>query len=312
MNGVAADPHRANNHLVSKGYQVNFAGPGDRLAILSATTGKVVDNRPVKTNWALRDFLTVTRVDGSLDDSLERDFGKVERKVLNQIRDITNTVVTPEQKEALDQVAGIHLVRSLSFAARHEEVVEQWFNDSVGRFSNDPHVYSLFEKEHGRSPEPDELRRMVTEVAMKAMMAGDRLTGGMRRGADALPEILANWRVQLVEAPDSMPGFVLADQPIVHALAEEGRYGFRSGLAVGDANLLLMPIRRRLAAFFTARPLRHFTLRTKRGLDTINAVFCRSASVEVACHPDDALTTSRLIRNLNRYPASALHDGRLR
>jgi len=111
-----------------------------------------------------------------------------------------------------------------------------------------------------------------------------------------------------------MPGFVLADQPVVHARPDEGRYGFASQLAVGDADLIMVPIKRRLLAFYTARPLvnRHFTLKTERGLRIINAALGRNAVKEVACHPDDARDVSNVIRHIDQYPASALTDGSMK
>jgi hypothetical protein len=109
-----------------------------------------------------------------------------------------------------------------------------------------------------------------------------------------------------------MPGFVLADQPVLHARPDEGRYGFASHLAIGNADLIIMPIRRRLLAFYTGKPLVNVTLKTKRGLRVINAALCRNAVKEVACHPDDARDTSNVIRHIDRYPASALSDGTLK
>ena len=109
-----------------------------------------------------------------------------------------------------------------------------------------------------------------------------------------------------------MPGFVLADQPVLPARRGEGRYGFASHLAIGDADLIMMPIRRRLVAFYTVQQMANFTLKTERGLGVINAALCRNAVKEVACHPDDARDTSKVIRHIDRYPASALSDGTLR
>jgi hypothetical protein len=111
-----------------------------------------------------------------------------------------------------------------------------------------------------------------------------------------------------------MPGFVLADQPVVHARPDEGRYGFASQLAVGDADLIMVPIKRRLLAFYTVQPLanRDFTLKTKRGVRIINAALCRNAVMEVACHPDDVSDTSHVIRYRDQYPASWLTDGTLK
>lgn len=109
-----------------------------------------------------------------------------------------------------------------------------------------------------------------------------------------------------------MPGLVLADQPVVHARPDEGRYGFASHLAIGDADLIIMPIRRRLVAFYTVQRMANFTLKTKRGLRVINAAFCRNAVKEVACHPDDARDGAHVIRYIDKYPASALSDGSLK
>jgi hypothetical protein len=268
---MAVDPHRSRNHLVSRGYQQNFAKAG-RLAILTTPTGSAIaGGRPTKTNWVQDDFLTVY-IDGTADDSLEREFAKVERRVLNQIRDITTIRLTAEHKEALDQVAAIHLVRSLTFAAGHEELVKKWFSDSVTRLAADPRVCALFEAEYGRLPADGELERMVAGMALKMMTVGDITANGMRRVSASLTEILAKWTVQLVEAPEWMPGFVLADQPIVHVRPEEGRYGFRSQLAVGDANLLLMPIHRRLAVSERGPQRRLFHADPSRGGGPIRAL----------------------------------------
>src|SRR3954454_17346380 len=99
-----------------------------------------------------------------------------------------------------------------------------------------------------------------------------------------------------------MPGFILADEPVLHARPKEERYGFTSGLAVGDADLIMVPIHRRLLAFYTARYQDHLTLRTERGLHVINATLCINAVSKVACPPDDARAMSRMIRNRDRYP----------
>jgi hypothetical protein len=44
-------------------------------------------------------------------------------------------------------------------------------------------------------------------------------------------------------------------------------------------------------------------VRTKNSLRWINSLLLRSADREVVCHPEDAQECSRLIANLDRYPA---------
>ena len=145
------------------------------------------------------------------------------------------------------------------------------------------------------------------------MQASPDLTAsGMRRVNSGIPRVLGRYHVQLVEVPTWMPGFVLADQPVLHARPSEGRFGFASQLAVGGADLIMMPIRRRLLACYTGQPLANFTLKTKRALQVIKAALCRNAVKEVACHPDDAREVSYVVRDIDRYPIFALTDGSLR
>ena len=72
--------------------------------------------------------------------------------------------------------------------------------------------------------------------------------------------------------------------------------------AVGDADLIIVPVSRRLAALYSGQFLPTVRIRTKASLRWINSLLIRSALNEVACHPDDALEASRLIKNLDRYP----------
>ena len=110
-------------------------------------------------------------------------------------------------------------------------------------------------------------------------------------------------------------GFVLADQPVLRARPDEGRYGFASQLALGDGVLILMPIRRRLVAFYTVQPLGESppdVLKTERGLEVINATLCRNAVKEVACHPRDARDVSNVIRRIAGFLASELTNGTMK
>jgi hypothetical protein len=101
-------------HLVSKGLQKNFARD-HRVAVLDAqSAAEIAPDRPIKSNWSQEDFLTYMDGTGQRNQSLEGEFARTEAKALNQIRDITPNKISPEQKRALDLVASIHLVRSLS------------------------------------------------------------------------------------------------------------------------------------------------------------------------------------------------------
>jgi len=302
-----------NQHRVSRGLQKNFAHD-HRVAVLDARSGALIAlDRPIKSNWSEEDFLTYVDSTGHRNQSLESEFARTEGKALNQIQDITPNKISPEQRQSLDLLAAIHLVRSLSFVKLHGQVTDVFFDNCVVDFLADPQVLEAFVSDRGRQPAPGELEFLVAAQTRKFQASPDLRANGMRHVNAGIPGVLARYQVQLVEAPSWM-GFVLADQPVLHSRPDEGRYGFASQLALGDADLIIMPIQRRLVAFYTVQPLvnRPFTLKTERGLRVINAALCRNAVKEVACHPDDARDVSNLIRHIDQYPASLLTDGKLK
>lgn len=301
---VTTEPVRRQQHLVSKGYQRNFADGSGRLSLLDARTGTVIDpHRRIKTNWRVQDFLSIPTPEGLVDDSLERDFAGHERVILNIIRSISPFgPISPEQKSALDRLAAIHLVRSHAFAEVHRRVVSDELNRSPMEIARDPRAIARFARERGRQPAPGEIEGIATGIAREFLGQPDILARGIKRGADAIPAILATSTVQIVSAHDRLPGFVLADHPVLHGKLSRGLFGFRDAGAVGDADVIVVPICRRLVAFYSRRHLENIQIVTKNGVNWVNSLLVRGALRELACHPDDALSVTRLIRDLRRYP----------
>jgi Protein of unknown function (DUF4238) len=288
---------------VSKGYQRNFADEV-WLSILDVHTGAVINPRQsIKSNWRVPDFLSVKGAEEEVDDALEREFAKDERVILNVVRDIRPfTKLASEQRRALDRLTVIHLVRSLSFQQKHAAVVTRFLSDDAPNIARNPELAARFERERGRKPNDGELEALVAEQAQELAAAPDLLAGGVRRGASVLDQLLARWTVQLVGVDETLPGLVLADHPVLHGQRAWGRFGFHSAGAIGDSDIILVPIRRHVAACYSASQLPDVRINTRNGVHWINSLLIRGADKEVACHPDDAMPTSRLIRNLDRYP----------
>lgn len=312
MEPVSEGPRR-NQHLVSKGYQRNFAD-GHWLAVLDANTGEIVcPQRSIKSNWRVTDFISVVSPDGDVDDSLEREFARSERVFLNVIREIRlHKPVTADQKAALDALAATHAVRSLSFSRAHDAAVRTVIEQLGPGLAGDERAVGLFARERGRPPGPGELEEIVAAVAIDFAEMPDLLVSGVRRVAAGLQQLLNKWTIQLVGSARGLPGFVLPDHPVVHGRRSEGRFGFRDAGAIGDADLIVVPISRYLVAFYSGDRLRDVQVRTKNGVRWVNSLLLRGADGEVACHPDDAQETSRLIRDLDRYPPRKLDTVTLR
>lgn len=190
---------------------------------------------------------------------------------------------------------------SLSFRDRHAEVVDRWATGDALKFADNPELRLRFRTEKGRSPHPGELEAMVAEQAAEIRQAPDRLAEGLRRSVPKIDQLLRQWSIQLIVVDPSLPGLVLADHPVLRGKRDQGLFGFNEAGAVGDADTILVPIRRHLAACYCPSWMRDVTIKTKHGLDWINSLLVRGAVSEVICHPSDALPTSRLIANLGWF-----------
>jgi hypothetical protein len=105
--------------------------------------------------------------------------------------------------------------------------------EAAADFLANSRLLELFVADRGRQPELGELASLVAAQARKFQASPDLRANGMRRVTAGIPGLLSRYRVQLVETPSRMAGFVLADQPVLHARPDEGRYGFASLLAIG-------------------------------------------------------------------------------
>lgn len=297
------EPPRRKQHLVSKGYQANFALAG-RVAVLDARTGRVIDSkRSIKENWRTQDFLSLVSNDGVVDDTLEREFAQQEQFFLNAVRDIKPfQAPTAAQKRALDALTATHLARSADYASAHAALADSTVETAVPRLAHDERVLNAFRRDRRREPKAGELEELIEASAAAFLVDPQYLLHGIRRVSTGVTDILAGLHVQLVALESRLPGFLLADIPVLHGRRDNGVFGFREPVAVGDADIIVVPVQRRLAAFYTADRLRDLEIRTKNGWCWVNSLLVHGAATEVACHPDDALSMSRLIRDMDRYP----------
>lgn len=296
-----AHPPGANHHLVSRSYQQNFASADKRVSVISTATGDVVDRgRAIKSNFALPGFNDVESIDGGHDASLEAAFGSIERPVMDQIRRVRPGYAGPDQRAAVAQHFAMHLVRSEPYRAMHDDIVEQLRASEGPKYESNPDV---FERAFGRAPSSDEVATIVSRC-LDEMTAGNRsVAQSTARQYVRIADKLNSLRMQILWIDgDDLPGFILGDVPVVHALVGSDRYGFRDKLAIGDADLIVGPLTRRTAVCFTMARDPTTRIRTRKLVDTINAVFWRAAESKVACHPDDVVATKQLGNRLERLP----------
>jgi len=294
------------DHWVSRGYQQNFASDDKRVAVFGVRLGRVIEpGRPIKSNFREHGFTTFLEA-GVPNDLLERAFASVESRVLNEIRTISVARRGPQQKADVANLFAVHLVRSPAFKAFHQHIGEQFREDDVREYATDAELIERFKRSEGRDPSDVELLDMSLRVYDEMVADPMSLVTTMIRQHDAMAEMLNGLHLQVVEVAPELPGLVIGDTPVVHAALKQGRYGFRDHLALGDADFIIGPLTRRTAACFTVRRFEPVRVKTRKRLDTINAIFLRAALAEVACHPDDAKAVRQTYSRLERLPASIL------
>lgn len=294
---------------MSRGYQQNFASDDKRVAVFDARAGRVVDaGRPIKSNFRDHGFTTFLDA-GVPNDLLERAFASVEARVLNEIRTIGSHRRGPQQKADVANLFAIHLVRSPAFKSFYQSIGDRFRQEDVTALATDAELRARFEASEGRPPDEGELLDLTLRVYDEMVADPMSLVTTMIGQHDLMAEMLNGFHLQVVQLAAGLPGFVIGDTPVVHAQLREGRYGFRDGLALGDANFIIGPLTRTTAACFTVRPLTPVLVKTRRMVDTINGIFLRAALAEVACHPDDAKAVRQTHSRLDRLPPSVLNRG---
>lgn len=283
-----------NDHIVSKGWQKNFANELHQVAVVDVNTCCVVQrDRPIKSNFAERGFMTQIGPNGEALRDADKAFQKIERRVLNKMREISvDCRITDEHREAVVQLFTIHLVRSQEFRDSQFAVLDRAELDFVRDWPKNPKLLDKYRVHLGRLPHPGEVEAIVSQW-FAAQRSGGVVFDTIDHSIKTIETVLRKWRLQVVGCPASLPGFVLGDVPVIHANLESRRFGFRDGLAVGDADVIMAPLSRRVMVCFTKDAKRPTTITTKQSVRALNALMIRVARHEVACHPHDGADLQR-------------------
>ncbi|MDO8391629.1 MAG: DUF4238 domain-containing protein [Actinomycetota bacterium] len=299
-----------NDHIVSRGWQANFTDD-HTVSILDVVTGKIVDDtRRIKSNFARPDFLTYLDSEGNPVRDVDDAFTKVERKVLNRVREIRVGNCKAEHRDAVAELFGIHLVRSDALRVAKLRLMGETAADYPARAERSEAVREQFIATLGRPPLPGELETMAWDWQKRQIETNEFFVENLPSMQQKMRDMMARYHVQVIEAPEPLPGFVLGDVPVVHANLLQQRYGFRDRLALGDCDYLAAPLSRRVAVLFTAQRLPHAVLATKKTVSKFNAVTLFAAHREVLCNPADVLHVKRLWAQRDRFRSSGPLAGR--
>ncbi|MGD9794415.1 MAG: DUF4238 domain-containing protein [Acidimicrobiia bacterium] len=290
------------HHLVSKGYQRNFADDRQRVVVIDKSTNRG-ELRPTKRTFAEPNYNSYTSGDGELVDELEREWSKVEAKTLRRVRELSPANARdPQMRVAVCSLMAVHLVRSKPFERVHHTLWGEVVTDIQVRIGDDERARRAFIADKGREPLPGEMAALASGIADQQSGTRFQLIDSMARIFNRVSAQLMTWELQVITIDPSVgASFILGDVPVAHARRASGRFGFRDGLAVGDADVIGAPITSTTAVLLTTERLPHVMFRTKVKVNALNVLFWLAAEREVAVHPSGERDALR-IKDLARRP----------
>lgn len=298
------------HHLVSKGYQKNFADGQHRLTVIDARSGVTLDRlRPAKLNWVENDWNTFWDESGDPNRQLEQEFARIEAGVMRRIRDVHAGTAQGAHLSAVINLAAMHLVRSRSFITFLRDVRSTAMPGIVDHFVNDRELTLRFETHHHRPPSAGELHLLVSRAAREHTESRQSELETVIAQHNKIADLLSQNTMQVLTIDEGLPGLPIGDQPVVHADLDSARFSFRDRLAIGDANLIFIPLTRRVAACLTRSPLSDTTISSTHQWKRFVDIQIRACLKEIAVHPDDALAVARLCRNPLKRPMRRTPSG---
>lgn len=287
------------HHLVSAGYQRNFGTADRRLDIIDPANGDVVEaGRAIRRNWRREHWHSVIdRSTGEVDTSLEDTFSKIETRFLDAIRHVRIDQMTPDRAGAVINLFAVHIARSEMLRPWSDELSDRELPYIIRELAASPKAVARFEAQRGRKPFAGELEAIAQQISDQRSASGEWRRDTIARNHDGVVERLQALHMQIVEIDDGLPGLVLGDVPVIHANLSEGRFGYRDRLAIGDADLIMAPLTRRVLICFSATPDPHVRVTTKRKLNDVINLLIRASVREIGCHPEDRLNLQRVCRN---------------
>ena len=273
-------------HYVARGYQRGFAD-GERI-ILVDKQNRTRKEVGIRHAFVARSHSTFADSKGQLRDEVDEEWGRIENMSIRNMRRVidTNANLDYEATTAIKAIAALHFARSESIrdaALRFEpEFIDQYAQNA----EIDERLQEMFLKEHGRIPVQGELRELALAGGEILVNSNRSQVGRMQHIYNRSLEIFEPFHVQLIRPMEGQSGFSFCDSPLVNHCRKTGKTGPKDGLAIGDSDLLLMPLDRYTCAALTATPESHVIVRPSL-VEYINHLTWEAAARFVAHHPKE-------------------------
>jgi len=276
-------------HTVSRALLRRFAsGTPRELSVLDLSTGKT-RRRGARGVFYERDFARhhVSQLE-LLWKSVEDPLGGVLDKLVSE-QDLA-----PEDHDVLKRCLALHWARSGGIAEAHARVYNEVLEDHIRTWAMRPDVLDrIFLEKTGLVPAGLQARLLALELLAEG---APEINDG-RYFAARLPQIfqaglgkISPHHIQIVTAS---PGteFCIGDTPVVTSRQDRAGWGPHQRIALGDAQMISMPLTPRFAVALHSQPNMHLDADAEL-VDNFNRCQCAAARRYVAFRPGSSAQQS--------------------
>ena len=280
---------------MSAGWQKNFAetvekknGVTGYVSHFNVRSGEIVDRRrSVDRSLYERDYGTFWNPDGTPNRTIDDLFTDTEHEVIKPLRLLSHENVSEDDKRRIIDLFALHHARSTATRFRLRQMLDDVMADAPDRLAAKIGQLGLLS---GQIPDRVEIEGHVREFHEADVKAATTEVGPLLRIRDDAVRFLSQYELQVVESPESFPGFVLGDVPVVNAKLSnlsEQRFGMRDRLKLNESDFIGGPLSRHQAVVFSREPAAHFMISNPELIATFNVQTLFAATELVVCHPDD-------------------------
>ena len=273
-------------HYVSRSYQRGFAD-GKRI-ILVDKHNRTRREVGIGDAFVARSHSSFTDMNGRIRNELEEKWGKIENLSSKQIRRVMqdNMELDVDVTNAIKASAALHFARSQSIREVTPRLEHDFYLEYAKEAELNVSYRQQFFMENGREPLEGELADLVLSRAKYMIGSNFDQVNRMEHIYNQLLEIFDPYYVQLIRPMRGQAGFSFSDSPLVNHCRRTDRIGPSEGLAIGDSDLLLIPLARYLCVAFTATQEPHVIVKPSQ-VESINHLTWRSAARFVGHHPKE-------------------------
>ncbi|MGA8724814.1 MAG: DUF4238 domain-containing protein [Acidimicrobiales bacterium] len=268
------------HHIVSAGYQRHFADGELVRHWLKADNSW---SRPigVRDSFVEEGFNSVFTPDPATIEALEKEWARIEGSVIPAIDAAERGDRSPGVAHALKAVIAMHYCRSYSHRIVSEQTIEILRTQGID-LPRQPDMVEAFEAQFGHPPEPGEMEARYELLVAATEASRVLFVGGMTRIYGKVMEILRPLHLQIGVPFKRDIGLLFGDTPVV---VQSGvKVGVREGVAIGNCELVYMPLSRWTAMSLSAAP-RGDGMMGPAQVQKMNLLMRRNCRDRLAAHP---------------------------